>query len=225
MAVQATTVRDVMTTGVVTVSKSTGYKSIVTVMRRHRVSAVPVVDSARRVVGVLSEADLLRKLTDPTFPTGTTRLAWRLRERSKATGMIAEELMTAPAVTISPGAAVADAARLMQDRQVKRLPVVDEHGRLIGIVSRADVLSVFERTDSTIREEVTEDIIAGQFQLDPHSLDATVTSGIVTVAGKVDDRATALKMLGAIRHVKGVVGVRDRLTYAREELPDTGTVN
>lgn len=111
----------------------------------------------------------------------------------------------------------------MQARQVRRLLVVDEDGRLAGIVSRADVLTAFGRTDAKIGDGVAEGVIAGQFHLDPRALDVTVTSGIVTVAGKVDDRARALGMLGAIRHVERVVGVRDRLTYP-EDLPGTAAV-
>ena len=104
-----TTVKDVMTTSVVAVPPTAEYKDIVRILRQRRVSAVPVLDDDGRVVGVVSEADLLVKLTAPPLPTGTIRLAWRLRE-SSATAVTASELMTKPAIVISPGATVAEAA-------------------------------------------------------------------------------------------------------------------
>ena len=208
----ATTVQDVMTARVVSVPESAGYKDIVTLLRRHRVSAVPVVDSAGRVTGVVSEGDLLAKQTAPALPTGAVRMAWRLRERSKAAAVTAAELMTSPAVTVTPGADVAKAARLMRDRQVKRLPVVDADGHLAGIVSRMDVLSVYERPDGQIRDEVATGVL-GRLLLDPLSFGVTVRSGIVTVTGQADSRAVALSLLGAVRNVEGVVAVRDRLSY------------
>jgi CBS domain-containing protein len=213
-----TTVGDVMTTNVVTVREDTEYKEIVVLLRRHRVSAFPVLDPAGRVVGVVSEADLLLKEAAPALPTGAVRLAWRLRERTKASGVTAADLMTAPAVTIGPDAAVMDAARLMRSRRVKRLPVVSENARiLLGIISRVDVLSVFERSDEHIRNEIIKTVIAGHFALDPELFDITVNSGIATIAGPVGSRATALNLLGAAWEVEGVVAVRDRLTYPAED--------
>lgn len=208
-----TTVGDVMTTSVVAVREDTGYKELVTLLRRHRVSAFPVLDQEDRVVGLVSEADLLVKAAAPALPLGPVRLAWRLEERSKVTGAAAADLMSTPPVTIGPAAAVTDAARLMQSRRVKRLPVVDQDGRLVGIISRTDVLSVYERPDEQVRDEVIKAVIAGEFALDPSLFDVTVKSGIVTITGSVDRRAAALSLLGAARYVEGVVAVRDRLRY------------
>jgi CBS domain-containing protein len=101
----------------------------------------------------------------------------------------------------------------MRDRNVKRLPVTDADGRLAGIVSRADVLSVYERPDDQIRDEITTAAIAGRFQLDPLDFDVTVKSGMVTIAGRAQSGAVALALLGAIRNVEGTVAVRDRLSY------------
>lgn len=208
-----TTVKDVMTTRVVAVRENADFKEMVAVMRSRRVSAFPVLDAADRVIGVVSEADLLLKEAAPEHPLGLARLAWRLTERSKAAGTTAAEVMTRPAVTIRENAPAAAAARLMQSRRVKRLPVVDDHGRLRGIVSRADVLSIFERPDREIWEDVVKRIITGELGLDPELFVVTVTSGVVTVTGSVDRHADALSLLGAIRHVEGVVGLRDRLSY------------
>lgn len=208
-----TLVQDVMTTRVISVTEGAGYKDIVTLLRRHRVSAVPVLDAAGRVTGVVSEADLLMKQTAPALPVGAVRLAWRLRERSKASACTAAELMTSPAVSVRADADVAKAARLMRDRNVRRLPVTGADGRLVGIVSRTDVLSVYERPDEQIRDEITTCVIAGRLLLDPLDFDVTVTSGIVTTAGRVESGAVALSLLAAIRNVEGAVAVRDRLTY------------
>jgi CBS domain-containing protein len=121
--------------------------------------------------------------------------------------------MTSPAVTVRAGADVARAARLMRDRNVRRLPVTGADGRLVGIVSRTDVLSVYERPDERIRDEITTDVIAGRFLLDPLDFDVAVTAGIVTIAGRVESGAVALSLLAAMRNVEGVVAVRDRLSY------------
>jgi CBS domain-containing protein len=211
-----TTVKDVMTTSVVAVPQTAQYKEIATILRQRRISAVPVLNDARQVVGVVSEADLLRKLTAAALPTGTIRLAWRLRIPT-ATAVTAAELMTTPAITVGPEETVAGAARLMQDRQVKRLPVVDGTGQLVGIVSRADVLSVFQRPDEQIRDEVVNTVITEEFALNPSTVAVTVRSGVVTVTGPISRRAIALALLGKIRFLDGVVAVRDRLTYPPED--------
>jgi CBS domain-containing protein len=213
VAVKTTTVQGVMTASVVAVREDANFKEMVCAMRSRRISAFPVIDAANRVIGLVSEADLLAKEADPGPPPGLIRLAWRLRDHSKAAGVTAAEVMTEPAVTIREDASVAEAARLMQSHRVKRLPVVDKDGRLRGIVSRADILSVFERPDAEIRDEVVKGIIAEEFGLDPELLAVTVRAGIVTVTGSVAKRADALGVLAAIRHAEGVVGVRDRLSY------------
>jgi CBS domain-containing protein len=216
IAVKATTVKGVMTSSVVAVREDADFKEMVTVMRGRRISAFPVIDASSLVVGVVSEADLLLKETIPALPQGAIRLTWRLNDRSKAAGVTAAELMTKPAVTIHEDAPVAEAARLMQSRKLKRLPVVDGNGRLRGIITRTDVLSVFERPDHEIWDEVIKDVIAGEFGLDPELFVVTVRSGIVTITGSVDRRADALSLLASIRHLEGVIGVRDRLSYPTE---------
>ncbi len=214
---KATTVSDVMTATVVAVREEADFKEMVTVMRSRRVSAFPVLDAADRVIGVVSEADLLLKEAlkeaTPATPQGLVKSVWRLKDRSKAVGVTAAEVMTKPAVTIGQDAPIAEAAQRMQSHRVKRLPVVDENGRLRGIISRADVLSVFERPDSEIWDDVVKEVIVGEFGLDPEMFAVTVRSGVVTVTGSVDRRADALGLLGAIRHMEGVVALRDRLSY------------
>ena len=211
------TVADVMTIEVATIPATAGYKEIAVMLRRHGVSALPVVDADHRVVGVVSDSDLLEGQAARRLATGAIRLAWQLRQWSATTGATAADLMTAPAITVGPHAVVAEAAQLMRARHLRRLPVVDARGRIAGVISRADLLSVFERPDEHIRDHVLTQVIASGFGLDMREFRVTVSSGLVTIAGPVDQRATALRLIGAVWQVDGVVGVRDRLSYRKEE--------
>jgi CBS domain-containing protein len=206
------TVRDVMTTGVLAVTTKTDFRQIAKIFREYRVSACPVINDARQVLGVVSEADLLHKAADIDFPAGLIRLHWKLSEQSKATAVTAGELMTSPAVTINADVPVTAAAKAMQDRRLKRLPVVDDGGKLIGIVSRVDVLSVYERPDSAIRADIQR-IIEIEFAMKPETIGVAVTAGIVTLTGSVD-RRTALNLVVRTRHADGVIATRDRLTIS-----------
>jgi CBS domain-containing protein len=208
------TVADVMTTRVIAVKRSADYKEICGILRQYRVSACPVINDAGKVVGVVSEADLLYKVADPNPPAGLIRLRWKLGEESKVNAVTAGQLMTSPAITIQPDVPVAVAARIMQSNCVRRLPVVGAGGMLIGIVSRTDLLSVFERPDDDIRDQVLRDVIASEFGLQPAEFTVSVASGVVTVAGTLARLDTALALLARVRHLEGVVAVRDRLIVA-----------
>lgn len=208
-------VKDVMTKDVVAVRETAGYKDIVAVMRQRRISALPVVDGADHLVGIVSEADLLLKEIGQEAAAGH-RMGGGRRERAKATGVTAAGLMTKPAVVIGPHESVAAAARQMHDHWVKRLPVVNNAGRLVGIISRVDVLSVFGRPDSEIRDEVMK-VIATEFALDPTAFDVTVTSGILTIAGQVDSHAVAAQLMDTLRHLEGVVDLRCRVSYLTDQ--------
>ena len=216
-------VRDVMTTGVVTVEAWTPFKEIVARLAEQRISAVPVLNADGRVLGVVTEADLLLKQEHPD-PELNIPLAWskhRRLEREKADAAVAGKLMTAPAVTIPPTATVTDAARRLHAAGVKRLPVVDEAGRLVGIVSRADLLTVFTRPDQAIRREVMLDVIAGEFMLDPSRFSIHVDDGVVVLQGKVERRSLVPSLVGAIDGVEGVVRVEDRLTFDLDDRDGT----
>jgi CBS-domain-containing membrane protein len=187
-------------------------------MRQRRVSAFPVLDAAGRVTGVVSEADLLAKEVGPepfAGLGGLLRATGRRSERAKAAGVTAAELMSAPPVTIGPDASVADAARLMYEQGVKRLPVVDEAGRLAGIISRVDVLSVFTRPDSEIRADIWRRISGAG------ALGVAVASGIVTLTGQARSHAAAVRAIDDAHRVEGVVDVRDRIRYPVDRLPQT----
>ena len=210
------TVNDVMTRSVAAVRETVGYKEIVTMMQRCQVSSFPVLDAADRVVGVVSEADLLFKEVGPepfTGPAGSLRATGRRGERAKAAAVTAGELMSTPVVTISPDASLAEAAKMMYVRRVKRLPVVDDDHRLVGVISRVDVLSVFTRPDEQIRDDVIKKVIAGEFSLDPNAFGVAVAAGIVTVTGEPDSDTVALRLLDTVKRVEGVIDVRDKLSH------------
>jgi CBS domain-containing protein len=207
-------VRDVMTTHVVAVKKPASFKEMIVRMRKSRVSAFPVVDDAGRVIGVVSQADMLNKEADLATGAGTLASILRFRDHDKAAGTTAAELMTGPPVTVSPDAPLAEAARLMRDRRVKRLPVINATGHLIGIISRADVLSVFTRPDAEIRREAAEEVVAECFMMDSRRPTVTVHDGIVTLTGRPETDQAGRDLVAAIQHIDGVIAVRDQLSYA-----------
>jgi CBS domain-containing protein len=212
------TVKDVMTTHVVAVREAAPFKEMAARLREHRISAFPVLDQDNKVVGVVSEADLLTKeVLDYTGPHRGSGVLLHHREQAKAAGTTAADLMTKPAVTVGPTEFLSRAARLMYTHKVKRLPVVDDDGRLIGIVSRADVLSVYSRPDEDIRREITDGIILNLLLCDPARFTVTVKEGIVTVEGMPETAVVGHDLIAEARHVEGVVAVRDRLSYPPNE--------
>ncbi len=206
-------VKDVMSTHVIAVREMASYKEIATRLREHRVSAFPVVDADSKVIGVVSEADLLTKEALGGDSPGVLHGMTRRRELSRASALTAADLMTRPPVTISPDDPVTHAARLMYNRRVKRLPVVDDDGRLVGIVARSDVLSVYGRSDADIQREITEELIIAMYLCDPAAFTVTVTDGVVTLEGNPETARVGHDIVTDVRHVEGVVAVRDRLTY------------
>jgi CBS domain-containing protein len=212
----SSTVKDVMSTHVIAVRQGAPYKEMAAMLHEQRVSAFPVVDDDNKVIGVVSESDLLTKEAFDAAPPGALDGMLRRREHARASAITAAELMTKPPVTIGPDAPVTQAARLMYSRRVKRLPVTSDDGTLIGIVSRADVLSVYSRPDAEIRHEITQDQILGMFLCDPQRFTVTVTDGIVTIAGIPESTAVGRDIIEAARHVEGVVAVRDRLSYLQD---------
>ncbi|GAA2675971.1 CBS domain-containing protein [Streptomyces aculeolatus] len=214
-------VSDVMTQTVVAVGPEASFKEIVAAMRKWRVSALPVLEGDGRVVGVVSEADLLRKeeyrdsplpVADPArWPDGIV----------KAGAVVARGLMTTPAVSVRADATLAEAARAMALRRLKRLPVVDGEGRLTGIVSRGDLLKVFLRSDHDIAEDVRRQVIDPLFPLGGATVDAEVDGGVVTLTGWFRDTALVPVAARMARAVEGVVDVGFRLELP--EGPPAGT--
>jgi CBS domain-containing protein len=207
-----TTVADVMTTEVRTASPSTPFRAIAATLTSLHVSALPVVDVEGVVVGVVSEADLMLKELYGSHPSHAD--AWLPeREMSKLDAAIAADLMSSPAITIRAAATLAEAAKLMHDRQVKRLPVVEGEGHLVGIVTRGDLLSVFLRPDAEIRHEVIDEVVVRTLWMDPAGFTVTVAGGVVSLAGTVDRRSDIAVLVGLIRGVDGVVSVHTELDF------------
>jgi len=207
------TVKDVMTTQVVAVRRGATFKEMAATLRRFRVSAFPVVDEHEKVIGVVSEADLLAKEA-----LGHAGLHPMLHHKQvqKAGGVTAGELMTHPAVTVRPQDTVEHAARLMYSLGIKRLPVVDAGGSLVGLISRTDLLAIYDRPDEQIRAEILDTVILHGFLEDPRQFAVTVQDGVVTVQGNPETASLGHEILRKIRDVRGVVAVRDELSYPDE---------
>jgi CBS domain-containing protein len=215
-------VRDVMTTSVITVDRITPYQEIDRLLTEHRISGVPVLMMGRKVVGVVSEADLLAAEDERSRQArmaAATGQRWRLRKRPQV-GLTAGTMMTAPAITIGPDATIPAAARLMNTHHLRRLPVTDEHGKLVGIVSRRDLLSVFLRPDADIAHDAQQVLDEIPFE-DPASIAITVRHGVVTLSGEAvhpADRQHDLIPL-VIRMIWDIDGVVDVVNRLGETLP------
>jgi len=212
-------VREFMTGKVLTLTPSTPFKQAVELLAARGVGAAPVVDDDGRVLGVVSEADLLLK---EEYPRDREQgLGERLRHRAdqaRSHGTVVKDFMSSPAVTIGRDATVREAASLLHARRVKRLPVVDELGRLVGIVTRADLLKLFLRSDEEILAEVREDVIGRQFATDTGRFVVHVEDGVVTLEGRCERRSHAPVLVRLVYAVEGVVHVDSRLGW---DLDDT----
>jgi CBS domain-containing protein len=214
-----TLVRDVMTTDVASVDETATYKEIVTTMALRQVSGIPVVDAARRPIGIVSETDLLAKEADPN--TDATRPLLRSPRRHairrKAAAIFAASLMTPRPLTITADQPAAEAARRMQRHRVNRLPVVDDRGKLIGIVSRGDVLRAFLQSDDELRRRIREEVLRQDWWLEPSDFLVTVDDGIVTISGELELESQVEPLCRAIAAVDGVVRVGNCLTWRLSE--------
>jgi CBS-domain-containing membrane protein len=213
-----------MTTAVVTVAPTAPYRELVDLLVEHRFSAVPVVDAFQRVTGVVSEADLLRKIeyageTEPRLFEGRRRRG----DRIKGAGRTAADLMSSPSVTVLSGTSIAAAARLMDSEQVKRLPVVDNLGRLIGIVSRSDLLKVHLRPDDDIRADVESGVLRPYLADGTNVIQVAVAEGVVTLTGRVDRWSTTDTLDRLVSQVAGVVDVVDELEFDYDDSNMLGT--
>ena len=209
-------VRDVMTATVATAGRNMPYKQAAKLMTGQRVTALPVVSESGRVVGIVSEADLVHKV-EPRPRRGAGVSGRARRDRAKARARTAGELMTSPAITIEPDASLSAAARLMNAHHIRRLPVVNTAGDLIGIVSRRDLIKVFLRPDEEITAEVSD--VLGQILLDDAGqVTVFVLDGVVTLGGALDDQDLIPVAAGLASQVDGVVAVVSELT--RRQAPD-----
>jgi CBS domain-containing protein len=217
-------ISNVMSTDVATVRATTPFKDIVRILEQRDVSAVPVVDDDGHVLGVVSEADLLVK-QGTQEPDWNHSLAtwWRRRHNARrAEATVAAQLMTSPAVTVTPRSTVVYAARELTRHDIKRLPVVDETGKLVGIVSRKDLLSVFLRKDQDIREDVIRNVFEFGLGMPTGAMaEVTVHDGDVTLEGQLEMRSQLSLVEEMTRHTDGVVDVTSNLTYRHDDTHET----
>ncbi|MCI3278153.1 CBS domain-containing protein [Streptomyces cylindrosporus] len=207
-----------MTHEVVRAHGETSFKAVARLLADNRISGLPVVDDEEKVVGVISETDLLQHQTLQVQGYGrrhvsrpkVARSAWAAAARAPA--RTADHLMTRPAITATPEHYVTEAARIMREHGVERLPVVDDEGRLVGIVTRGDLLRVFLRTDEDIRREVTRRVALG-LDVPRYVVDVGVDAGVVTLRGHLERRDNAELAARIADRVDGVVAVDSRLTH------------
>ena len=212
------TVRDVMAPDAVTARTTTTFKELAEIMVRRRISGLPVLSRQGKVVGVVSEADLLMKEEAQQDPgTRPGRRLHRQAPRAKAAGDTAGDVMTTRPVTIRPDATIAEAARLMDQHHASCLPVVEEDGKLAGTVGRRDLLRVFLRPDSDIRAEIINEVLVRYLGTNPVLVSVDVADGVVTLSGEVGSKSMLRLIFPAIRAVDGVVDVEGRLAYAVDD--------
>ena len=208
-------VRDVMTTDPVSVTGDTSLKEAARLMVRHRVSGLPVVEQGNKLIGIVSEGDFIRQEASRDRPHGVSLLdaLFGEGELEPVGAETVAEVMTRNVVTITPEATIGEAARVMGRRNVKRLPVVDLDGELVGIISRADVVGAFTKPDDVIEDEVREDVIRRLLFLDPELVEITVSDGVVVLEGELENRTEAHLLEELTRRIAGVVRVESRLRY------------
>ncbi|AJT69670.1 hypothetical protein T261_8073 [Streptomyces lydicus] len=213
-------VRDVMTETVAAVDRGARFKEVVETMERWKVSALPVLAGEGRVVGVVSEADLLPKEEFRESDPDRLEQLRRVDDVRRAEAVTAGELMTSPAHTVRADATLSQAARVMARESVKRLPVVDGHGVLMGIVSRADLLKVFLRSDEDLAEEIRRTVVGTLFAAPARDLQVTVTDGVATLRGRVRDTSLVPVIARLVRAVEGVVDVEFDVTGPATARPE-----
>jgi CBS domain-containing protein len=205
-------VADVMTIGAVSAPQDMSYRELVDLMESRSVGAVPVVDRHDRVLGVVSATDLVHKMefAGGVDPPRVFESRQHRRDRRKAAGLCAGEVMSAPAVTVSTHTSVVAAARLMESTGVKRLPVVDDLGRLVGMVTRRDMLKVFLRPDGEIRRQIVAEVLAPVDGEPVHTVDVEVCDGVVSLTGEMEQSAVERLALH-VESLDGVVSVANRI--------------
>lgn len=217
-------VGSVMTTEVVRATYGTPFKEVARLLGEHRISGLPVVDEDEKVIGVISETDLLfrqAETPDPYEPKKRFRFAGLTpsvrRRAAKARARTAGRLMSEPPVTVHADDTIVEAARTMARQRIERLPVLDEEQRLVGIVTRRDLLQVFLRPDAQIRAEVIDTVLVRALWLPPRSVDVSVTEGVVTLSGQMERKSETEIAVSMTRQMDGVVAVVDKLTHRLDD--------
>jgi CBS domain-containing protein len=207
-------VRDVMTAPVFSVAPDAPLKEVARLLMERRISGVPVADEAGKVLGIVSEADFVIKERGAPRPRGRHPLSWlfgddrRDADAAKVSATTAGQAMTQPAVTISADSSLREAAALMVEKHVNRLPVVDDD-RLVGIVTRADMVGAFVRPDDELASVIADEVVRDTMWLEPGEVSVSVNEGVVALRGTVDRRSTAQILRKLAAQVDGVVRVDD----------------
>lgn len=216
------TVREAMTTSVVAVRPATPLKDVARLLVEHRISGLPVVDDDGTVLGVVSEADFLMKEQGaeavPHRPLarifGESQAS--RSQQAKVDALTAGEAMTAPALTIEPGRRIIEAAAIMTTRRLNRLPVV-ENGRLVGIVTRADLVRAYVSSDEELVRTIREEVLLRTLWLDPVPFDVRVVDGVAAIRGRVERRSTAEMIERAVALVPGIVDVNAAIEWSLDD--------
>lgn len=207
-------VEELMTKAVISIGPETTLRQVAGLLARERISGVPVVDADGYVVGVISEADILRRERGPS--PGRLDFFHRLGgdvEAERLAARTAGEAMTSPAVTIRPEQSVWEAAARLVDRRLKRLPVVDDEGCLVGIVSRGDLVRAFARDDRSIERDVRDSVLITPFGISPDVVEVSVVEGELTLRGQVENENVADLLVAHVKRVPGVLEVHAELTW------------
>lgn len=211
-------VGDVMTSDVATIGGDAPLKEAAMLMVHAGVSGVPVVDDGGRVIGIITEADFVSAEADRSWGRQRKRLlANFFGEAEKTTASVVSDVMTKNPHTIDSASSVTEAARLMTDLDVKRLPVVNPDGSLAGIISRADVMGAFARNDEELRDEIVDDVIGRVMRLEPGSIEVAVVDGVVALSGTVELRSEARLLEELAVRVEGVISVDSNVEYGRDD--------
>lgn len=217
-------VGSLMTTDVVHAVRSTPFKEVARLLAGHRISGLPVIDDDDKVIGVISETDLMARQAANPGPYDVKRRAplgqltrGARKQAAKAQARTAGELMSNPPVTVHAEDTIVEAARTMAGRHVERLPVLDEEDRLVGIVTRRDLLQVFLRADDEIRDEVIKEVIVRALWMPPRSIEVAVAEGVVTLTGHMERKTETEIAVSMTRQMDGVVDVVDKLTYRLDD--------
>jgi CBS domain-containing protein len=215
-------VREVMSTEVLTTGPETPLRDVAAILVENRISGLPVCDAERHVMGVISEADILYKEHDPLRGRPSGPLAWFVdgtpdKAVAKSHARTAREAMTSPPITVRPHQSLAEAARIMSERQINRLPVV-KNDTLVGIVTRADLVRAFARPDKDVEHELRVDVLERTLWLDRDTVEIDVVHGNVKLAGSLPKRSDAVLLESLAARVPGVIAVESALTW---EVDDT----
>lgn len=217
-------VGDVMSQEIMTITEDAALKEAALVMVRSGVSGLPVVDDDRKVVGIITEADFVTAEANRAWGRQRRRLLANFLGDTKPTNAkTVADVMTREPHTIDSGSSVTEAARRMTDLRVKRLPVVLPDNTLCGIISRADVMGVFARSDDALADEIANAVAVGVLGLSPDDVSVSVDDGIATITGHVPSRSESRILEELARRVEGVIAVDSSVTWAHDDSKEAPT--